>query len=187
MLSEKTEILNLIPGLRRNERIAQKMVFIKFHNLIMSIVLRYSSTREEAEEIVNDVFYKAFSKIDLYNSNHSFKNWISRIAVNTSIDRYRKQVKNIRLEELNKDVNIQESEFSYEELYNADVLPLMQSLPERYRLVFNMFVFEEYSHKEIAKELNISLGTSKSCLSRAKNLIRQNYLLSKQKNRVVVR
>ena len=157
----------------------EKLIFIKYYPYVMSICLRYSKDRSDAEEILNDTFLKAFNKISTYNKNKPFRPWIGTIAVNTSIDFLRKKKKEWLFIELKDEMDPYEEDIlEWEE--NALVLPVIQELSNQYRLVFNLFVFEEYSHKEIAEKLNISIGTSKSNFARAKKIVKARLLKIRQ-------
>ena len=128
---------------------------------------------QDAEEVLNDTFIKVFAKIDQYNPEHPFNNWIAAIAVNSCIDHLRKLKNQIPLSDLQEDYDHHVLEMhNLAESDNERILPLIQELPPQYRLVFNLYVFEDYKHDEIAKKLGISVGTSKSNYSRAKKIIR---------------
>ena len=177
MAETDDQISSLIKGLKRRNRKAQKTVFLNYYAYVKAITQRYSSNQEDSEELVNDVFVKIFSKINSYDTDYSFKTWLSRITVNTCIDKYRQSLRVIHAQSLD-DVFISEMPFTSQEiLEEVEVLPIINELPENYRLVFNMYVFEDYSHKEIAEKLNIAEGTSKSCLSRAKKIIKDHMLM----------
>lgn len=160
--------------LLKNDRRCQKEVYLKYYKLVMSITSRYVGFNEDAEELTSDVFLKVFFKIDKYDPKYPFEVWLRKITVNTCIDRYRKneKFKDIKIVEL-KNIEVQESELKNRS--SPKLLPLIQDLPSQYRLVFNLYIFEDYTHKEIGQMLNISEGTSKSALSRAKKIIK-NYL-----------
>jgi RNA polymerase sigma factor (sigma-70 family) len=134
----------------------------------MGVCLRYARSREEAVEIVNDGFYKIFMNLDKYSHGLSFKGWVRRIMVNSSIDHFRRNEKHydhvdisyIKTESLTPDV--------LDELNEEVILQAVQELPPSYRIVFNLYAIEGYKHSEIAQKLNISEGTSKSNLSIAR-------------------
>ena len=139
----------------------------------MAIALRYTQQSFDAEEVVNDSFLKIFQNLDRYDDDFSFKNWISKITVNTSIDFLRKKKKNLYFLEIN-DHNLElVSNDDFEILLDDEtpILPILQELSPQYRIVFNLYVFEDYKHQEIADKLNISVGTSKSNYARAKKII----------------
>ena len=148
-----------------------KEVYSSFYGYVMSICLRYTIDFQEAQEVCNDTFMKAFDNIDKYDPKKAFKNWIGKIAVNTSIDHLRKKKKSMVFVELDDQVNDIDQFQRIEIGQDQKILPLIQSLPDQYKVVFNLYVFEDYSHKEISELLGISIGTSKSNYHRAKKII----------------
>lgn len=137
--------------------------------------MRYSNCRDDAQDTFQEAFIKAFQKIDSYEGNGSFEGWLRRIMVNKCMDKFRKNRLTIVTD---NPQYYQENDFEDEEEielpYSTDQLTdVIQQLPDQYRLVFNMYVIENYTHAEIADELNISVGTSKSNLSRAKSWLRK--------------
>ena len=160
-----------IDKLKAGENQYMKEIFKSFYGYVMSISLRYTSDYQEAEELTNDVFMKVYNNIHQYDSARSFKNWLSKIAVNTSLDLLRSKKNAISFTEILTDHNAIKSEDEIEIREDQEILPILQSLPPRYKIVFNLYVFEEYSHNEIAELLGISIGTSKSNYHRAKKII----------------
>jgi RNA polymerase sigma-70 factor (ECF subfamily) len=133
--------------------------------------LKYAQNYEDAEDILQDSFLLIFDKIDQYEGTGSFEGWLKRIAINVALQRYRqrKRLHIVREEEVESDVLVE-----LEEEPETDfLLGLIQQLPDQYRLVFNLYVLDHFSHKEIANMLNISVGTSKSNLSRARVILQQ--------------
>lgn len=125
-----------------------------------------------AEEVVNDVFLKVFNKISLYNANYPFSNWLIKITINTCIDRLKIKKNQVKMVELKEEMVDYSDDAFLAIVENEDsILPIIQELPPQYKLVFNLYVFEEYKHKEIAELLNISINTSKSNLHKAKKII----------------
>ncbi len=147
-----------------------------FYNYAMSICLRYSKDREEAVEIVNDGFVKLFSNLDRYRDNTSFKAWLRRILINSSIDYYRRNEKHYH----NVDISYAKHEYITEDavskISEQEIVDLIQELPPSYRLVFNLFVIEGFNHREISNKLNISIGTSKSNLAIARSKLKRRLL-----------
>jgi RNA polymerase sigma-70 factor (ECF subfamily) len=138
----------------------------------MGICLRYAKSRDEASEVLNDAFLKVFNKIAMYDNTKLFKAWLRRIVVNTAIDYYRREHKydnHVPIEKASRE----ENDFDAIDQLNAeDILKLLQELPPQYRLVFNLYEIEGYSHEEIGEILKIPVGTSKSHLSRAKQRLK---------------
>ena len=177
MLNRESDIKGLLPQLIQSEKGAQRKLFLQYHSYVMAIALRYLKNRSDAEELLNDVFLKVFTKIEKYKADQSFKNWLAAITVNTCIDKLRSQINIPVMLEIPLDFEPNGTK-SNTWMMNEDleILPIIQNLPSSYRIVFNLYVFEEYSHKEIAEKLNIPIGTSKSCLARAKKIIKDYYL-----------
>ena len=167
---------NLISDAIRGHASAQRRLFADHYSYIMSVTLRYMGSRQEAEEALNDTFLKIFDQLNSFDATLPFKPWIRRIAVNTCIDRLRRIRKNPIWLELSATEDTAFGDVDFE--LDSDVLiaPLLRDLPPRYRAVLNLYVFEGYKHKEISKLLNISEGTSKSNLARAKVLLKKRLL-----------
>jgi len=139
----------------------------------MGICLRYSRTREEAIEILNDGFFKIFCKLDYYSLGLSFKGWLRKVMINSAVDYFRRNEKHYG----NLDISYVQYDSDQanvlDTLSEKDILAAVQQLPESYRIVFNLFVIEGYKHEEIATMLNISVGTSKSNLSVARRKLQR--------------
>jgi RNA polymerase sigma-70 factor (ECF subfamily) len=170
---------DLLDGCHAGNPKCQELLYRQFYGYAMSVSMRYTRTRDEAIEIVNDGFIKVFNNADKVDVSKSFKNWLRRIMVNTALDYYRQNHKHYNHEDIQaaeylvSDNTDASSELSYEEL-----LGLVQQLSPAYRTVFNLFVIDGYSHDEISEILNISVGTSKSNLARARINLRE--MLSKE-------
>jgi RNA polymerase sigma factor (sigma-70 family) len=166
------ELQELIDGCIRNERSAQARIYHLFYPRMMSMVKRYFPEQVHAEEILNNGFLRAFQKINTFSFKGSFEGWLRRIVFHAVADYASSNVKykqNIVL--------IEKDEFIHKDhagrLYYNDLMDLVQQLPEATRNVFNMFVLEDLPHKEIAKTLNISEGTSKWHVSEARRMLKE--------------
>lgn len=175
------ELQHIINGCIDGNRSAQEKLYRKFSSKMYGVCLRYSSNTEEAQDALQDGFIKVFEKIYQFKNSGPLEGWIRRIMVNTSLETYRKK-KQISLSYQIPDLpeDIQETEDL--NISEKELLNFVQCLPDRYRLVFNLYVFEEMTHKEIAKELGITEGTSKSDLSRARGILQKkiNTILKKE-------
>lgn len=161
----------LIYKCQKNDIKAQSELYELFSSKLFSICLKYSRNYTEAEDNLQDSFITIFKKIKQYKNKGSFEGWLKRITVNTALQRYRKQkVFDIVNEESieDEDLEIDENDVSLEFL-----LKCIQELPDKYRLVFNLYVLDGYSHKEISEMLEINLGTSKSNLARARMILKE--------------
>lgn len=173
----------LIDGCISGERRSQQRVYELFYGKMMSVCLRYTKNHDQAKDILQDGFIKVFKSVDRFNREGSFEGWIRRIIVNTAIDHFRRakhaylllgEERSIEDFADHEDEDIIEDEQEDEiELKPADVINAMQKLTPAYRTVFNLYVFEEMTHKEIAEALGINVGTSKSNLAKAKNNLRK--------------
>ena len=152
---------------------AQETIYKLFSPKMFGVCLRYAKDKMEAEDNLHEGFVKVFTKIDKFRGDGSFEGWVRRIMVNVSLEKYRKQNMVYAVEDMtNYDFEVEELEESACTIKEEVLLGLIQELPPRYRMVFNLYVLEGYNHKEISKEMNISVGTSKSNLARARNILK---------------
>lgn len=164
---------DLIEGCIRGDRKMQRELYERFAPKMYGVCLRYAGNAEEAEDILQEGFIKVFRKIASYRGEGSFEGWIRRIFVNTAIEYYRKK---IYLQPITEhEENTVEGKYLsvLDNLAEKDIIKLVQQLSPGYRTVFNMYVVEGYTHKQIADLLGISEGTSKSQLSRAKQILQE--------------
>lgn len=172
---EAVELKELIEACVRKERKAQHTFFKLYYGKMLTVCLRYIKDRDSAQEVVQDGFIKVFDKLDLFDFRGSIEGWMRRIFSNTAIDAIRKAKRNPFLSDQDNDFKTP-AENAMEEKEDLEALRLkyevamdcIDRLSPAYRTVFNMYVFEEYSHKEIADILGISEGTSKSNLAKAR-------------------
>lgn len=166
---------DLLAGCLRSHRQSQEQLYRQFYSYAMSVCLRYSPSRESAVEVLNDGFLKVFTHLDQYNPAQPFKGWLRRILVNTAIDHYRQEVRHQQTELVDESryVLVSESVDACSQLAHEDLLRLIQCLSPAYRLVFNLYVMDGFTHDEIAAQLGISVGASKSNLARARENLRQ--------------
>ncbi|WP_366942410.1 RNA polymerase sigma factor [uncultured Tenacibaculum sp.] len=151
---------------------AQSQVYQIFAGKLFALSLKYCRNYQDAEDVLQDSFLKAFDKIHQYKNKGSFEGWLRRVVITTALQKYKDKT---QLYIVKEEIEIKdEEEVSLDDSnINLDVLlSLIQELPDRYRLVFNLYVLDNFSHKEIADLLNISEGTSKSNLSRAKKILK---------------
>lgn len=161
----------LIAKCKKQDIKAQEQLYRLFSGKLFSMCLKYSGNYAEAEDILQDTFLTIFKKIAQYDHKGSFEGWMKRIAINTALQRYRKpQVFEIVNEDALKTAEI---EIDEEDISLDFLLKIVQDLPERYRLVFNLYVLDGYSHKEVAEMLKITTGTSKSNLARARGILKE--------------
>ncbi|MBN2670009.1 MAG: sigma-70 family RNA polymerase sigma factor [Bacteroidales bacterium] len=180
-LSDPKDIKEVIDGCIKGNRKYQEILHKSFYSKMLVACLRYASHRAEAEDLLHDGFIKVYQKLSHYNYQGSFEGWIRRIIVNNSIDYLRKKKEfTIDFDGENEYLlnKYDDHEDVHEEIrltnYKAQqIIEAIQQLTPAYKAVFNMYVLEDLSHKEIAEELGISIGTSKSNLSKAKVKIKE--------------
>ena len=163
-------IQQLVEDCKKNKPKAQAQVYQLYAGKLYTACYKYSRNKQEAEDNLHDGFITIFNKIQQFQNKGSFEGWMKRIVINTTLAKYRKEkVFQLVTEEIEDEVQV---EIEESEIKIDDLLQLIQELPDRYRLVFNLYVLDGFSHKEIAEMLNISDGTSKSNLSRARMILK---------------
>jgi RNA polymerase sigma factor (sigma-70 family) len=175
----ETELLNHIEGCKRQDRLSQKWLFDRYYRLMFGICLRYASDQDAVQDIVQEGFLKVFNNIEGYTSKGSFEGWMRRIMVNTAIDAIRRNkasgwilADEHSMDLLANEAVIEEDEDTELAFTVHDVLQAMERLSPVYRTVFNLAVFENMGHQEIANQLGISVGASKSNLAKARRNVR---------------
>ena len=170
----------LIENCKINDTKAQSELYKLFSRKLFSICLKYSRSYAEAEDNLQDAFITIFNKIEQYKNKGSFEGWLKRVTINTVLQQYRNEkVFDIVNENLTEEVELEVDEDAISIDY---LLQIIQELPDRYRLVFNLYVLDDYSHKDIASMLDINIGTSKSNLARARQILKrtiENYKTTK--------
>ncbi len=180
----ESELRQHIEGCKRGDRLSQQWVFQRYYRLMFGVCLRYTSDQDRVQDIVQEGFLKVFSNIEGFTSKGSFEGWIRRIMVNTAIDAVRKW-KSSRLDSTEDEQlerlagpEQEEDEVLADSFSVGEVLLAMDQLSPAYRAVFNLYVFDNHSHAEIAEKLDISVGASKSNLAKAKGNIRELLILN---------
>ncbi len=152
----------------------QEMLYRRFSPKMYAVCLKYCKDAEEARDLLQDGFVKIFKNLKKFRREGSFEGWIRRIFVNTSIEHFRKSLKNSCVAEP-EEILIEDASWNaLDNLEAKDIIKQVQELSPGYRQVFNMYVIEGYSHKDIGGILGISEGTSKSQLARAKGILKKN-------------
>lgn len=169
-------IEKLIDGCKEGNTKSQEQIYRLLAPKLFAVCLKYSKSYEEAQDNLQDGFLLIFEKIGQFNYKGSFEGWAKRVIINYILQQYRKQ----NLFEIVSENYPEEVEVEIEEdSISIDFLTrIIQELPDRYRLVFNLYVLDGYSHKEIAEMLEINIGTSKSNLARAKAILREKIELN---------
>lgn len=181
-LKEGEAIKQIVKNCIKGDRAAQNELYKLYYSKMMGVCYRYSKDPDEAKDLLHDGFIKVFRSLHKFKFDGSLEGWIRRLMINVAIDSYRKSKNVFSL----TDSNISEEMIRYDtvdtDMYSQfntrDIMKAVQNLSPAYRTVFSLYVIEGYSHKEIAEKLNISVGTSKSNLAKAK-LNLQHQLTSK--------
>lgn len=173
-LLNSNSLMEVVEDCLKGKESAMKKFYEHFHSFALSVCLSYCENRDDALEIMNDGFLKVFKSLDKVENIERIKPWLRRIMINVAIDHFRKNIKNqtTQLPE-----NIVEPNFGdtsvYAKLSSEDIMEAVQSLPTNYRLVFNLYAVEGYSHKEIGEMLKMAESTSRANLSLANGLLRE--------------
>lgn len=140
---------------------------------MFGLCLQYSNNHDDAKDILQEGFIKVFQKLGQFDHRGSFEGWVRRIMINTALEKYRSHLHLYPL----TDREMKNEEPTYEEVFErlsaGDLIRLVQELPPRYRMVFNLYAIEGYAHKEIGEMLGITVGTSKSNLARARGILQK--------------
>ena len=153
----------------------QELLYRRYSPRFYAVSLQYAGNTEEARDILQESFIKIFENLESFNHNGSFEGWMRRIVVNTALERYRNRYYLNRVDDIEAAeepvTDPGETDFAGLEAY--DLLKMIMELPPKYRMVFNLYAIEGYTHKEISEMLRISEGTSKSNLSRARDILQR--------------
>ncbi len=170
-----SEIKKIINGCLAGDRRDQELLYRRHAAKLYAVCLQYSGNDEEARDILQEGFIKIFENLHHYKHEGSFEGWMRRITVNTALEKFRSKHSLYRVDDIDTIPETDAEPFNedYSGLEAEDLLAIIRELPTKYRMVFNLFAIEGYSHKEISKMINISEGTSKSNLSRARAILQK--------------
>lgn len=175
-------IVSLIAACRRQERHAQAELHRRFYAYGTTVCLHYAANREEARDIMQEGFFLVFKQLDKYDERRPFKPWLRRVLINAAIDHHRKYNKSARTVALASSPEpVASSDTGFDQLALDDLLLMVQRLSPGYRMVFNLYVVEGFSHREISERLDITESASKSNLSRAKQHLRNVIITEAQR------
>lgn len=167
-------LTNIISGCQAGNAKAQQALYKLYAAKMLGVCVRYAVDKMEAEDMLQNGFIKVFNKLDDYRGEGSFEGWVRRIMVHSSIEYYRKQHKMLQLVDMDTPGAEQTiNATAASSLEAKDLLAIIQTLSPGYKMVFNLYAIEGYSHKEIGEMLNISEGASKSQLSRARTILKE--------------
>lgn len=163
----------IIKGCVEENNSSQKALYDRYSAKMYALCLRYGRNSSEAQDMLQDGFIKVFDNIKQYGGKGSFEGWIRKIMVNTALNYCRKKEFNKEVSDLNGLFHLKTEAKAISNLSEEEILNILQNLPDGYRVVFNLYAIEGFSHKEIAEKLNISDNTSRSQLSKARKLIQK--------------
>jgi len=170
------DLKNIINECASGNARAQEKLYRMFAPKMFGVCLRYAKDRTEAEDNLQEGFVKVFSNMESFRHEGSFEGWMRRIMVNVSLSKFRKQHVLYPVEDMGQYDSVQVPDDILAKIGAEDLLGLIQQLPPRYQMVFNLFVMEGLNHQEIGEEMNISVGTSKSNLARARDILKRKVL-----------
>lgn len=164
---------DMIEGCINGKRSCQKQLYDRFASKMLGVCMRYAKDRAEAEDMLQEGFIKVFHNISRFKDEGSFEGWVRRIMVFTAINFYKHRARKFQedLDQSGYDAPFDDNVI--EKISAKEIIALVQQLPEGYRLIFNLYAVEGYTHKEIADMLNIAVGTSKSQYARARSSMQQ--------------
>lgn len=175
-LTRSYTIDDLMEGCKAGDRKMQELLYRQTAAKMLAVCMRYAKDRMEAEDVLQMGYIKIFQKIKEYRGDGSFEGWIRRVMVNTAIESYRKNLRSLNVVEIDEAYEQPSTGFDFGTLGMQDLMKVIQKLADGYRMVFNMYVIEGYSHKEIGEALGISEGASKSQLSRARAILKDEII-----------
>jgi len=170
-----TKLSQIIEGCRRRDRVSQHALYELFYSFALSVSRQYVATTDAGREVVNDAFFRVFTKIENYDPTLPFQAWLRKVVVFSAIDHYRKyQRSSLPLEELSQVEQVPADGCDLlERLSSDELLAQVQRLPPSYRMALNLFAIEGYEHHEIAEMLGITVGASKSNLFKARAKLKE--------------
>jgi RNA polymerase sigma factor (sigma-70 family) len=170
-----SEIKNVINGCLKGNRRDQELLYRRHAPKLYAVCLQYSGNDEEARDILQEGFIKIFENLIHYKHEGSFEGWVRKIIVNTALEKYRSKHNLYRVDDIDMipEPDAEPDNTDYAGLEAIDLLEIIRELPPKYRMVFNLYAIEGYSHKEISQMVKISEGTSKSNLSRARVILQR--------------
>lgn len=176
----KEELNEVINQCIKKEKKGQELFFKHFYGKMLVVCSRYARDKDEAQDILQDAFMKVFDNLQKYEVTGSIEGWVRRIFVNTAIDHYRKNKNKFNIEEESRIEDkdsyyneLDENDSIYSKIKPTDIMSAMEELSPAYKMVFNLYAIENYTHQEVAEILSINIGTSKSNYAKAKAKIRR--------------
>lgn len=173
------KVKDIIDGCLSGSRRDQELLYRRYAPRLYAVCLRYTGDTDEARDVLQDGFIKIFENLERYSHEGSFEGWIRKIIVNTALEKYRNRYYLSRVDDIDvmAEPLAEPDTDDFAGLEANDLLNMIMGLPPKYRMVFNLYAIEGYSHREIGTMLNISEGTSKSNLSRARDILQKKVMI----------
>ena len=176
-MKEQSELLQWVQDCLSGSTRAQHKLFKHFYCTVMSVCMRYAGSTDEAADMLNEGFLKVFSNLHKYENSGSFEAWMKRVVCNAALDYRRRYDKNVELVDIDEVQDTNLSDYTMNDaiskISSNEIVGLIQQLPPVTRVVFNMFVFEGFSHREIAQQLNMSENTSAWHVNQARSRLKE--------------
>ena len=173
-MPEKYSHTGLVEGCKRGDSHAQRCLYDRFAPAMLAVCHRYARKHDDALDMLQEAFIKVFQNISRYDDRGSLEGWIRRIVVNTAIDHLRKHKHQLLEQDASEAVHLSaHTENALDHLELETLLKVVQSLPDGYRMIFNLYAIEGFSHAEIGEQLGITESTSRSQYTRARGLLRK--------------
>ncbi len=166
-------IEDMISGCKEGNRVAQKAMYDYFASKMLGVCMRYAKDRAEAEDMLQESFIKIFQNLHTYRGEGNFEGWVRRVVVFNAINLYKHRVRHFK-----EDLDVRDYDAKYDDdvvskISVKEILAFVQQMPDGYRLIFNLYAVEGFTHKEISEQLGIAIGTSKSQYSRARDWMKK--------------
>ncbi|MDZ4750123.1 MAG: RNA polymerase sigma factor [Flavobacteriales bacterium] len=187
-MEEIPQLKQIIQGCLNGDRKSQHAIYKMFYGKMKAVCLRYTRDQDTAQDVLQEGFIKVFNNMERFTGVGSFEGWVRRIMVNMSIDRFRKSKTDILMlgqdtssEEFEDEIDVEIDEYDKYDFKPEEIIEAMYQLSPAYQTVFNLYVFENYTHMDIAEALGISVGTSKSNFAKAKRNLKKILLTHNHK------
>jgi RNA polymerase sigma-70 factor (ECF subfamily) len=185
---------HIVDGCKAGKRKAYSMLYKKYASTMLGLCLRYCKNLQEAEDVLQEGFIKVFNNISRFRQEGSFEGWIKRIMVHSAIDHYKSNLKNQTTQDIadvEEKIGKTDEPEDYRDIHipKERLMEMIQELPDGYRIVFNLYAIEGFSHKEIAEQLEVSENTSKTQLLKARKALKRkvNDLMQKIENQPILK
>jgi RNA polymerase sigma factor (sigma-70 family) len=181
------KLKEIVKGCLKNDRQMQSELYKMFAPKMYSLCLRYSANIHDAQDLLQEGFVKVYDNLENFKWKGSLEGWMKRIFVNLALDKYRSRISLLSIDDVAENQEPSDNELNaLDSISEKEILELIRQLPDQYRMVFNLYVIEGYSHKELGEMLNIRESTSRSNLARAKMILKEKIQFHSQKSEKAV-